>query len=206
MSGIVPKGPSEQLEEHKDEPNRKYPAGGTMKSPPVPPLPRAPLKSKLNLGVGEREPVVTLFVGTENEKWSVPHVPEAPVTPQDPKLNKGRGERILVSALIVVAVSKVTMLSRLSGIAVVVSTVSKVPRLSKLSVDSVRLQETPRKEASSEESELYGVAWLRPSLNQSSVNESRPSYLKQKNSRRAPHKDRMMRCVTTLTRMSESSR
>ena len=136
-----------------------------MKSPPVPALPRAPLKSKLNLGVGESEPVVTLFVGTENEKWSFPHVPDAPVTPQDPKLNKGRGERILVSALIVVAVSKVTMLSRLSGIAVVVSTVSRVPRLSKLAVDSVRLQEMPRKVVSSDESELYGVAWLPTSLN-----------------------------------------
>ena len=73
--------------EDKDAPNRKHPAAGTMKSPPVP---RAPLKSKLNLGVEESEPVVPLFVGTENEKWSFPHVPEAPVTPQEPKLNKGR--------------------------------------------------------------------------------------------------------------------
>ena len=81
MSGIAPKGPSEQLDEDKDEPYRKYPDGGTMKSPPMLALPRAPLTPKLNLGVEESEPIVTLFVGTENDKKSVPHVPEAPVAP-----------------------------------------------------------------------------------------------------------------------------
>ena len=111
-----------------------------MKSPLVPALPRAPLKSKLNLGVEESEPVVTLFVRTENDKWSFTHVPETPVCPQEPKLNKGRGEMILVSSLFMVTVSEIPRLSRLSVVSFFVSTVSRVPRLSKLSVDSVRLQ------------------------------------------------------------------
>ena len=88
MSGIVPKGPLEQLDEDKDVPNRKYPAGGTMKLPPVPALPSAPLNPKLSLSVEESEPIVLLIVGTETNEKSFPPVPEAPVAPQEPKLNK----------------------------------------------------------------------------------------------------------------------
>ena len=88
MSGIAPTGPSEQVEGDRDEPNRKYPADGAMKLPPVPALPSAPLNPKVNLGVEESEPIVTLFVGTEINEKSFPPVPEAPVAPQKPKLNK----------------------------------------------------------------------------------------------------------------------
>ena len=100
--------------EDKDVPNLKFPSAGTMKSPPMPSLPGAPLKSKLYLGNEESELIVTLFVGTENDKWSFTHVPEAPVCPQEPKLNKGRGEMIssLVSSLFVVTVSDAPRLCR----------------------------------------------------------------------------------------------
>ena len=102
-----------------------------------------------------------------------------------------------------VTVSGVPRLSIQSGVA----TVSRVPRLSKLSVDIVRVQEMPRQVASSNESALYVAAWLGTLANQPRiVDESRPSPSTQRTSRPAPHKDRMMRCMTTLTRVSESAR
>ena len=89
MSGIAPTGPSEQVGD-RDEPNRKYPAGGTMKLPPVPALPSVPLNPKVNLGVEESEPIVTLFEGTETNEKSFPPVPEPPIAPLDPNHNKER--------------------------------------------------------------------------------------------------------------------
>ncbi len=65
MSGIAKTVSSEQLEGDRDEPNRKYPDGGTMKSlPPPPEVPGIPPDPKLNLGVRVSAPRVSLVVVT----------------------------------------------------------------------------------------------------------------------------------------------
>ena len=81
--------PSE-VEGDRDEPNRKYPAGGTMKLPPMSAFSSSPLNLKVNLGVEESEPIVTLFEGTETNEKSFPLIPDVPLAPLDPNLNKGR--------------------------------------------------------------------------------------------------------------------
>jgi hypothetical protein len=89
MSGMSSSAPSE-VEGDRDEPNRKYPAGGTMKLPPMPALSSGPSNPKVNLGVEESEPIVTLFEGTETNEKSFPLIPDVPLAPLDPKLSKER--------------------------------------------------------------------------------------------------------------------
>ena len=56
----------------------------------MPALSRGPPNPKVNLGVEESEPIVTLFEGTETNEKSFPLILDVPLAPLDPKLNKER--------------------------------------------------------------------------------------------------------------------
>jgi hypothetical protein len=56
----------------------------------MPALSSGPPNPKVNLGVEESEPIVTLFEGTETNEKSFPLIPDVPLAPLDPKLSKER--------------------------------------------------------------------------------------------------------------------